>query len=153
MLYAVLWSAALAATAQLPRQAAASSLLLLSFFWTLQTIKAVVHATVAGTAASRYVLLLGSPPILSQWMNRHRRVVVLSLAARAALADQASPPPRGDDFVRLALPRRAPRVLAADHARPLARRVAPRALRRRSAVGPASARSAEHGPLPLRVES
>lgn len=44
----LLWSAALASTLQLSRQGAPLGILLLSFFWTLQTIKAVVHATVAG---------------------------------------------------------------------------------------------------------
>jgi len=79
MLYAVLWSAALAATAQLPRQAAASSLLLLSFFWTLQTIKAVVHATVAGTVASWYFLSPHVPP--SPTKRALRRAVTTSFGS------------------------------------------------------------------------
>jgi len=58
----LLWSSALASTVQLPRQGAPLGILLLSFFWTLQTIKAVVHATVAGTVASWYFLSPNVPP-------------------------------------------------------------------------------------------
>ena len=48
VLWLLLWSSALASTLQLSNQGASIALLVLSFFWTLQTIKAVVHTTIAG---------------------------------------------------------------------------------------------------------
>jgi len=51
-----LWTVAVGCTSERPNQAVVLVLLVLSFLWTSQLIKAVLHTTVAGTVASWYFL-------------------------------------------------------------------------------------------------
>ncbi|KAL1530401.1 hypothetical protein AB1Y20_001306 [Prymnesium parvum] len=56
LVWLFLWVTALSYTSERTNQAVVMVVLLLSFFWTSQLIKAIVHATVAGTVASWYFL-------------------------------------------------------------------------------------------------
>ena len=56
LLWLLLWSAAFSFTALQSQQAAVLFLLLLSFLWTAQLIKAVLHCSIAGTVAAWYFL-------------------------------------------------------------------------------------------------
>jgi len=56
MLWTLVWVAAVSYTSQMEHQALVLVLLTLSFIWTTQLLRAVVHTTVAGTVASWYFL-------------------------------------------------------------------------------------------------
>jgi len=56
VLWTLIWVAAVSFTSQMRNQAAVLVVLTLSFVWTTQLLRAVVHATVAGTVASWYFL-------------------------------------------------------------------------------------------------
>jgi len=56
LLWLLLWAAAASFTSERSNQAVVLVLLVLSLLWTSQLIKAVLHATVAGTVASWYFL-------------------------------------------------------------------------------------------------
>ena len=56
LLWTLIWTAAVSYTSQMRNQATVLVLLMLSYLWTAQLLRAVVHTTVAGTVASDYFL-------------------------------------------------------------------------------------------------
>lgn len=62
MLWTLVWVTAVSYTSQFEAQASVLVLLLLSFMWVTQLLRAVVNATVAGTVASWYFLSPHVPP-------------------------------------------------------------------------------------------
>jgi hypothetical protein len=56
LLWTLIWTAAVSYTSQMRNQATVLVLLMLSYLWMAQLLRAVVHTTVAGTVASDYFL-------------------------------------------------------------------------------------------------